>query len=251
MKKIKILFVGESWMIHTMETKGFDVFTFDRYEVGTQWIKPALSTPDIEFHHLPCHLVDSEFPKTLDELRQYDVVMFSDVGANTFNLPMSTFLQLQTTPNKLDMVRDFVQGGGGFAMIGGYLTFQGIQARGAYKNTAIETLLPVELLCHDDRAEQPQGIHPTPMLPDHAILRGIPDGEWPLLLGYNKTIPKPQADVVAALGDDPMIVVMDYGKGRVCAYTTDCAPHWASPAFCQWEGYAILWRNLARWLARQ
>jgi len=248
-KKINVLFIGESWFVHTMEAKGFDVFTFDRYEEATQWIKAALTAEDIQFNHIPCHLVESQFPKTLAALREYDVVMFSDVGANTFNLPMSTFLQLQANPSKLELVREYVAAGGGFAMIGGYLTFQGIQARGAYKNTVMEEILPVDLLTHDDRMEKPQGIAPRVALKDHAVLKDMPKGAWPPVLGYNRVVPKAKAQVVATLDADPMIALMDYGKGRTCAYATDCAPHWSPLAFCEWKGYAVLWRNIARWLA--
>lgn len=39
----KILFIGESWMVHVQETKGFDVFTYDYYETATKYIEQALT----------------------------------------------------------------------------------------------------------------------------------------------------------------------------------------------------------------
>ena len=130
-----------------------------------------------------------------------------------------------------------------FVMIGGYLSFQGIQARGAYKNTPVEELLPVELLVGDDRVEKSGGVRPEVVCPDHPALRGIA-GEWPMLLGYNKLLPKPGSEVPVTVNGDPLIVLGRYGKGRACAFATDCAPHWAPAAFCEWEGYAQLWKNL-------
>ncbi len=50
---------------------------------------------------------------------------------------------------------------------------------------------------------------------------------------------------------DPFIALGEYGKGRSAAFTTDCAPHWAPPEFCQWDGYDVLFHNLAKWLMRE
>ncbi|MBE0695641.1 MAG: cytoplasmic protein, partial [Anaerolineaceae bacterium] len=80
------------------------------------------------------------------------------------------------------------------------------------------------------------------------ILNGIPK-EMPFILGYNRTIAKPAADVLVANGSDPLIAAWSYGKGRTVAYATDCAPHWAPPAMYEWEYYPTLWKNITDWLA--
>lgn len=248
----KILFIGESWMVHVQETKGFDVFTYDYYETATEYIEKALTCgSDNCFVHLPSHLVESDFPKTAEELAQYDVVMISDCGANTFNLPMNTFTRLNKSENKLKMLQDYAANGGAVVMIGGYLTFQGIEAKGAYKNTYMEELLPVTLLSGDDRMERCQGVYPTVLLPEHPILANVPKENWPCIYGYNKLLPKENTEIVAEVDGDPMIVLGTYGKGRVCAYATDCAPHWSPVEFCTWEGYAPLWNNLVDWLTQK
>ncbi len=243
----KILFVGESWHVHVTEAKGFDTFTFDYYEQATEYIQTALEAAGCEFCHIPSHLVEQNFPTTAEALAAYDVVMFSDVGANTMNLPMNVFQRLIPTVNKLELVREYVKNGGAFVMIGGYLTFQGIQGRGCYKRTAIEELLPVSLLEGDDRVECSQGMTPRVICPEHPAMDGLP-AEWPQVLGYNRLLPKENAQVLATVGADPLVVLGTYGKGRVCAYATDCAPHWSPEAFCKWEGYPRLWSNLVGWL---
>ncbi len=247
--KKRVLFVGESWHVHTTESKGFDVFSYDYYEEATEYIRAAIESGGHEFVHIPSHMVEYSFPKTAQELAQFDVVMFSDVGANTMNLPMDVFMRLKPTTNKLETVRQYVENGGAFVMIGGYLTFQGIQARGAYKNTPIEEILPVELLPGDDRQEKSAGMTPQTAMAGHPVVANLPDG-WPQVLGYNRLIPKEGAEVVVKLGDDPMIALGGYGKGRTCAYATDCAPHWSPVEFCTWPGYAVLWNNIIRWLTR-
>lgn len=248
----KILFIGESWMVHVQETKGFDIFTYDYCETATEYIEKALtSMSDNCFVHLPCHLVESQFPKNKEELAQYDVVMISDCGANTFNLPMNTFMRLQQSENKLKMLQEYVAEGGGLVMIGGYLSFQGIESKGAYKNTYLEEVLPVTMLSGDDRMERCQGVYPKVEMPEHPILNKVPKENWPHIYGYNLVTPKDGAEVVVSIESAPMIVLGTYGKGRTCAYATDCAPHWSPVDFCNWEGYPILWNNLVEWLAHQ
>lgn len=245
----KILFIGESWMVHVQETKGFDVFTYDYYETATEYIEKALtSSGSNQFVHLPSHLVESDFPKSAEELAAYDVVMISDCGANTFNLPMSTFVRLQKSENKLKMLQDYVENGGALVMIGGYLSFQGIEAKGAYKNTYIEEVLPVTLLSGDDRMERCQGVYPYVVNADHPVMANVPKENWPCLYGYNLAIPKENAEVIAEVEGNPLIALGSYGKGRVCAYATDCSPHWSPIEFCTWEGYVPLWNNLVDWL---
>ncbi len=247
---MKVLFVGETWHVHVTESKGFDVFSFDYYEQAVEHIQRAVEACGHEFHHVPCHMVEASFPPTVEGLKAYDVVMVSDVGANTFQLPMNAFQKLRPTPNRLENLRQYVQEGGAFVMIGGYLTFQGIQGRGCYRNTPIEEMLPVNLLPGDDRVEKSQGVTPQVAEPDHPIMQGVPES-WPQILGYNQLLPKEGAQVLATVGKDPIITVGEYGQGRVCAYATDCAPHWSPLDFCQWEGYQRLWGNILQWLTER
>ncbi len=41
-------------------------------------------------------------------------------------------------------------------MIGGYLSFMGIEAKANYKNTVLADVLPVTMLDGDDRVEKPE-----------------------------------------------------------------------------------------------
>jgi uncharacterized membrane protein len=77
---------------------------------------------------------------------------------------------------------------------------------------------------------------------------GLP-AKWPALLGYNRVLPRDGADVVVAVGDDPLIVAGAHGQGRGVAFTSDCGPHWCPPPFVEWEGYAPMWQQLVRWVA--
>ena len=70
-------------------------------------------------------------------------------------------------------------------------------------------------------------------------------------MGYNKTVAKPEAEVVALVEENPFIALGSYGKGRSAAFTTDCAPHWAPPEFCEWEYYDKLWQGIVDWLTEK
>jgi uncharacterized membrane protein len=54
-----------------------------------------------------------------------------------------------------------------------------------------------------------------------------------------------------SVGDDPLIAVGAFGKGRSAVFTSDCGPHWAPPPFVDWAGYAPLWNNIANWVGRK
>lgn len=249
--KISALLIGESWNMHVMETKGADVFSYDTYDTGIRYIEKALNTEDIEFHHMPCHMVSSDFPQTAEELRKlYDVILISDCGANTFLLPVKTFLQYIPTPNKLELLRDYVKMGGGLCMVGGYLSFMGIEGKGRYNATPIEQALPVNFLPYDDRVELPQGVNVEVDSKCHVILNGQ-DATLPTIFGYNRAEAKADADVILSHNGDPIISLMEYGDGRSVACAMDCAPHWSSPEFCESEAYKKLWTSMVRWMARK
>ncbi|HEY0034218.1 MAG TPA: glutamine amidotransferase, partial [Devosia sp.] len=214
---------------------------------GVRWLKAALEACGWEVVYQPSHVAAREFPHTAEELAAFDCVMLSDIGANTLLLHHDTFTRSKTLPNRLHAIRDYVASGGGFVMIGGYLTFQGIDAKAQYAGSAIEDVLPVTMHRHDDRVECPQGVTPVVKL-DHNLVAGL-GGQWPDLLGYNQILPKADSTVVVSVGDDPLIVTGSYGKGRAVAFASDCGPHWAPPSFVEWSGYDRLWRQIADWSA--
>lgn len=242
----KILLAGESWMSYTTHVKGFDAFYTSSYETGEKWLKAALEKGGYEVDFLPNHLAMEEFPFTMEELKQYQCVILSDIGANTLLLPGAAFTRSEKMPNRANLLRDYVQDGGALLMVGGYLTFSGVDAKGKWHDTAVQEVLPVEVLTVDDRMEHCEGVTPR-ATKQHEVLTGIPE-IFPDVLGYNKTIAKDEAVVVAEVEGDPFIAVMEWGKGRSAVVTTDCAPHWAPPEFCEWEYYNRLWQNIVNWL---
>jgi uncharacterized membrane protein len=247
---MRVLLVGETWIHHGVHIKGVDSFVQSGYGEGIQWIKAALEKGGHRFDHLPSHLAIDRFPD-LEQLSSYDVLIISDVGSNTLLLPTETMVHSKTAPNRLETIKRYVFEGGGFAMIGGYMTFMGIDGRARYKGTPVEEVLPVLLHSGDDRVETPQGIVPTVVDASHPVVSGL-EKEWPHVLGYNRVTPKEDARLLVALPNgDPLVVVGQAGRGRSMAFTTDCAPHWAPPEFLEWPGYAQFWDQAIRWLGAE
>lgn len=248
MTKRRVLIAGESWTVHSIHQKGFDSFTTTEYNEGVRWLKSALEEAGWEVVYQPSHVAARDFPHTAAELKQYDCVMLSDIGANTLLLHPDTFSRSKVLPSRLLAIRDYVEQGGGFVMIGGYLTFQGIDAKGQYAGSAIEDVLPITMHRHDDRVECPQGVSPVIANGSHPLLAGLGE-QWPDLLGYNQIVPKADADVLVTVGKDPLVVTGTFGKGRAVAFASDCGPHWAPPGFVEWSGYNKLWGQIADWSA--
>ncbi len=246
-RKMRILIAGESWVTHSIHTKGFDQFGTTSYHEGAGALRDALAGDNREVEYLPNHIAASLFPTEAQALESFSAVILSDIGANTLLLHPETFERSIAMPNRLHLIREYVASGGGLVMIGGYLSFQGIDGRARYAGTPVETALPVTLQPFDDRVEVPEGIEPIVRAADHPIAAGLPR-RWPRLLGYNRLTPRPGAEVVATVGEDPLLVVWRFGQGRACAFASDCGPHWCPPAFVAWEGYAKLWQHIVDWV---
>jgi uncharacterized membrane protein len=245
---MRVLIAGESWTVHSIHQKGFDSFTTTEYAEGVEWLRAALESHGHTVTYMPSHIASRSFPATVEALSAYDCVMLSDIGANTLLLHPDTFSKSVSMPNRLEAVRDYVLQGGGLVMIGGYLTFQGIEGKARYHESPIEDVLPVVMLPGDDRVEAPQGLQPKVLLERHPIVAGI-DGPWPVLLGLNAVDAAADADLIATAGGYPLILAGGFGQGRSVAFTSDCAPHWAPPAFVAWTHYARLWHQIVSWVA--
>jgi uncharacterized membrane protein len=246
MKTVKVLLAGESWITFSIHQKGFNAFTEGGYAEGATALVQALEEKGATVHYMKAHEAARRFPQSPEEIDAYDTVLLSDIGSDSLLLHPDTFSGSKPTPDRLDLIREWVNRGGGFGMIGGYLSFQGYGGSAHYRFTPVEDILPVSLYEGDDRVEKPAGFHPR-VVRSHPVTVDLPD-EWPPLLGYNKV--KPEGEVlVRTIGDDPLLVVGEYGGGRTAAFTSDCSPHWGSEDFVGWEYYGEFWFRLVSWLA--
>ncbi len=145
MSKQQVLIAGESWVTHSIHQKGFDSFTTTAYEEGVGPLRDALEAGGFEVTYLPNHIAATDFPDTAAALADYAAVILSDIGANTLLLHPETFARSVPRPDRIAAVRDYVRAGGGLLMVGGYLTFAGIEGKARWAGTPVEEALPVTI----------------------------------------------------------------------------------------------------------
>lgn len=250
----KILLVGESWVSAATHYKGFDQFGSVTFHSGAGPLIGCMEGTGFEIEHLPAHEAAERFPFEMEGLAGYDLILLSDIGANTLLLPPEVWIHSRRVPNRLKLLRDWTAKGGALMMAGGYLSFQGIDGRARWRRTAVEEALPITCLPYDDRVEIPEGAAVEIAAPSHPILKGMPE-EWPTLLGVNEVAVREGGETLLRLspeaGGFPLLVTGSYGKGRTCVWTSDIAPHWLPQDFVDWPGYRILMGNIFGWLTER
>lgn len=143
---------------------------------------------------------------------------------------ISDYPSAKLKPAVMREIERKVRQGCGLLMIGGFSSFTGRDGR--YRGTLIEKALPVSCLPRDDRRNLGSGAVFAPRCSSHPIFKGIPLRPSPVLIGYNCVRPKKSSKVLLDLKENtskienPLLVVGDYGKGKIAAWTSDIAPHW-------------------------
>lgn len=239
MSEYDVLLVGESWVTFSVEIKGRNIVQDSYYEEAAAYLNAALESAGADADFIPCHALSKQFPSTIDGLDAYDLVILSDVGADTLQITPRVAAG-ETDIDRCRLLAEYVAKGGALGMIGGYMSFAGKNGAARYGRTALSDVLPVTISVADDRVETPDGPLPSPT----ASMPGSPPSEWPSILGYNKLEAAPDADMWATVRDDPLLVVGDYEDGSTFAFATDCAPHWAPEDFLEWKYLPTLWKNI-------
>ncbi|MCY7394606.1 MAG: glutamine amidotransferase [Nocardioides sp.] len=247
----RVLLAGESWISTATHVKGFDEFSSTSFHTGADAFIAAAAAEGLQIEQMYAHDVPGSFPRSVEALSAYDIIILSDIGANSFVLPPEVFLEGRRVDNPLIALAEWTRNGGGLMMAGGYLSFTGFQARANFARTAVADVLPVTMLESDDRVEALQGAPVAIVAPGHPAAAGWGElvGSAPTLLGYNLVRPHDDATVVATVGDDVLVATREVGKGRSLVWTSDIGPHWCPEDFLAWDGFAPLVGGMLRWLA--
>ncbi|WP_248704764.1 glutamine amidotransferase [Curtobacterium sp. MWU13-2055] len=244
----KVLLAGESWLGAALDIKGFDSVPRAQLEYGADHFISVLRSAGHEVTYIPTHEAAVRFPETREDLDVFDVVVLSDIGANTLLLHPRVFNKGERRPNRLKLLAEWVRDGGGLMMAGGYMSFQGFGAKANYHRSPLEAVLPVQIHPFDDRVESPEGVQGETTGLQHTITDGL-DAVWPALLGYQELIARDDADVLATIDGHPLLAVRSVDAGKSLAFASDVSPHWAPEEFMQWPGYATLFDRAITWLA--
>ena len=225
----------------------------------------------MSFYHISFDYLasDQKFTRSIP-INNYAAIIISDYPAGNF------------LPGQLNSIAEQVSAGLGLLMIGGWDSFTG--ANHEYTDTILKEVLPVVMQSSDDRVNcsGPCLIEKTC---GHKIVNSLPfEKSPPGIGGFNRLAGKPEATTVllarrfeaSRQGNkftftpfeepDPLLVVGSYGKGSICAFATDAAPHWVgglldwgdSRVEAQAPGanpievgswYAELFANMVNWTA--
>jgi Ca-activated chloride channel family protein len=83
------------------------------------------------------------------------------------------------------------------------------------------------------------------------VVRGISANEYPSLLGYVATSPKPRAETPLFTDKgDPLLAHWQYGLGRAVAFTSDAKSKWGR-IWLNWEKYRQFWSQIGQWSLRR
>ncbi|MES2434016.1 MAG: glutamine amidotransferase [Pseudomonadota bacterium] len=252
---MKVLLAGETFLATTTVASGGDTITSASWSNGAVAFNAALAAAGITVTQIGGEHCGADFPRTLSELAAYDAVIVSDVSALTL-LMTPDARGGKVGPNRLELLKTYVEGGGGLMLAGGYMGFQGMFGTARFADTAVEDVLPVRCLPYSDGLEVPEGLAAALLAPTHPILAGI-DEPLPPILGLNKLeFRGDDGSTLLAVcpyrGKDwPLLAIRDYGKGRSVIWSTDIGPHWLSHDFLDWRLYGTLMANIVTWLCQK
>lgn len=195
-----------------------------------------------------------------EHLGSFDVVIFQNFDYAPYQME-----------GYLTRIREYVERGGSFAMIGGPLSF----CRAGYGETSLAEVLPVQLLSRmtpESRALATDEFQPRVSMQArrHPLVALAADSESSDL-AWSSLAPLRGMNVVAHMRADgqrllehptrrddrgeplPVLAVGNAGRGRVLALMTDTSWHWGMPTgglTGDASSYERFWDLAIRWLAR-
>ncbi|HVY70928.1 MAG TPA: glutamine amidotransferase [Verrucomicrobiae bacterium] len=233
-----------------------------------QFLHTVDADPDSGERIYPVTHPTKGFPRTLEGLLDYDVVIHSDIRRDSF-----TAEQLE---NMERLVEEF---GGGFVMIGGNSAF----GKGGYHRTILDRIIPVAMERENDSQAEPVRIRVPRAALSHPIMNigSTPEEtqmiwgqKFPYFYGYNRVDhAKPGATVLGLnpgyrneFGPGLLLAVQEIGKGRSMAFMSDTTRSWGrdfetlwgepvragaplTEDTCDSRYYRKFWVNAIRWLA--
>jgi uncharacterized membrane protein len=260
-KEEHVLYLGD-WVFHLGPTFIETPFGTETKDADLHFYGERL-TEALEVHADVTPLSNWELyrlqPGGLEDFLQSSVcLVISDVEAKCFHLYPSFFDRARrenkvvTFADRLQVISDWVSDGGGLMMLGGWLSFSGVQGRSGWGRSGLQKVLPVECLMYEDLVESSAGFTAEVLVANHPVVKDLPWNEFPPIFGYNEVKEKDNSEVLVRVKETghPLVVVGEYGKGRIVTYMSDPAPHWGIN-FELWNGYDAFWQQSLQWVKRK
>lgn len=256
-----VLYLGD-WVFHVgptfietpfgTETKDADLhFYGERLTEALEHLTDVTPLANWELYRLE--------PGKLEQyLDESSCLIISDVEAKCFHLYPSFFdrarreRKVVTFPDRLNVIKEWIAGGGGMMMLGGWLSFSGVQCKSGWGRSVLQEALPVECLLIEDLIESSAGFTAEVVNAEHPAVKGLPWESFPPIFGYNEVKEKPGGEVLVRVKETghPLVVAGEYSKGRVFTYMSDPAPHWGIN-FELWDGYDAFWQQALNWVKKK
>jgi uncharacterized membrane protein len=191
--------------------------------------------------------VDTLFSK---ELKTFDLLIFDNL-----------LFRLYLNQKHLEAIREFVRGGGAFAMIGG----PNFSDDKRFANTPLAEMLPVSLQGNEDysrgsssgvRLTSAGAMHPVTRLSSDKTYNPKVWQEMPPLDGFNRLATKGSGTVLLESSNgppQPILTVGTYGKGRVLTLATDYSWKWNAGMVARGRdnwAYLRFVERMVRWLTK-
>jgi uncharacterized membrane protein len=124
------------------------------------------------------------------------------------------------------------------------------QGRGRFYNVTSPNDLP-QIFIKETAVILKSAIYEEPFKPQvrsvTEVVRGISAADYPSLLGYVATTPKPLAETPLWTDKgDPLLAHWHYGLGRAVAFTSDAKSKWAR-IWLNWDKYRQFWSQIGQW----
>ena len=233
--------------------KDFEVLNYARF------LTSALEKiPGATVEAIPSWELYRMSPAQFDEkLAWADIIIFGDVETQSLHLNPAFFAnqfdrKYVTFPDRFDLLKQWIEGGGHFHMNGGWFSFGGHQGygrwgRSSWQKDTDERVLAVDCLETCDLIESTASFEVRAADANHPAVQGIDWSTVPPILGFNETRPGCGAKVIAEIRHGrtwyPLLAERAVGKGRSTAWTTSASPHWGVN-FMKWEHYDRFWAQL-------
>ena len=174
------------------------------------------------------------------------IIVFSDGDPG----PPSPALMQSIVANRITVSSVLISGHAGTET----MEWMAYQGKGRFYNVTSPDDLP-QIFIKETAVILKSAIYEEPFKPQvrslSEVVRGIGTTEYPSLLGYVATSPKPRAETPLWTDKgDPLLAHWQYGLGRSVAFTSDAKAKWAR-IWMNWDKYRQFWSQIGQWSLRR
>jgi len=199
------------------------------------WKSKSGIAPVFTWANCPPNAIET-FPGSYDELFSYNAVVLSDVNFKAIG------------DIGFEMLCDYVEQGGSLLVVGGPYAL----GNGEFEDTKFLEVLPAKLSGPFDLkwAGKGKSWDLVAAKADDPRLAGVSFEQKPKVFWHHFVTPKADTQVALTAGDQPVLILGKYGKGKVALFTLSPTGKEGEGeiAWWSWNGWFPLVQNVFAWL---